>query len=98
MAYQIDRNPEKPALKNSTELRGHTGIVEHVAFNPRSETELASCGADGVLRFWDVRSKASVSEVKLGGDASKLVWKPDGTEVVVATKVSNHILLNLITQ
>ena len=61
--------------------------MENVAFNPRSETELASCGADGVLRFWDVRSKASISEVKLGGEAMRLVWKPDGTEVVVGRKV-----------
>lgn len=73
-------------MKNSTELRGHQGGVERVAFNPVSESELASCGSDGTVRFWDVRTKASIGEVKVGGDAYTLAWKPDGKDIVVGRK------------
>lgn len=80
-------NPERTQAKNSTELRGHTGAIERVAFHPINETELASCSSDGTVRFWDVRSRACVGEVKVDGEAFTLTWKPDGTEVVVGRKV-----------
>ena len=74
-------------MKNSTELRGHQGGVERVAFSPVGESELASCGTDGTVRFWDVRTKASIGEVKVGGEAFTLAWKPDGKEIIVGKKV-----------
>ena len=80
-------NPEKSHVKNSTELRGHQGAVERVAWNPTKEAELASCSADGTVRFWDVRSKSSIGEVKVGGEAFTLAWKPDGSELIVGRKV-----------
>lgn len=80
-------NPEKPQVKNSTELRGHTGPIERVAWNPTREAELASCSADGTVRFWDVRSKNAVGKVEVGGDAFTLAWRPDGSELVVGRKV-----------
>ena len=80
-------NPEKANVKNSTELRGHQGSIEQVAWNPVKEAELASCGTDGTLRFWDVRSKASIGEVKVGGECFTLAWTPDGTDLIVGRKV-----------
>ncbi|KAF2463233.1 WD40 repeat-like protein [Lindgomyces ingoldianus] len=79
-------NPEKTNYKNSTELRGHQGAVERVAFHPLNEHELASCSSDGLLKFWDVRSKASVGEVKVGGEPFMLAWTPDGSEIVAGRK------------
>ncbi|KAF2842524.1 WD domain-containing protein [Patellaria atrata CBS 101060] len=79
-------NPEKPQVKNSTELKGHIGSVERVAWHPRRDAELASVGADGTLKIWDVRSKAAVGEVKLGGDGLTLAWMPEGEEMLVGTK------------
>ena len=81
-------NPEKANVKNSTELRGHQGSIDRVAWNPVREAELASCGADGTVRFWDVRSKASIGEVKVGGECFTLAWTPDGNEMLVGRKVS----------
>lgn len=82
-------NPERAHVKNSTELRGHVGAVERVAWHPVREAELASCSADGTVRFWDVRSgsRGRVGEIKLSGEGLTCVWKPDGGEVVVGTKV-----------
>ncbi|KAL9081284.1 MAG: hypothetical protein Q9157_000139 [Trypethelium eluteriae] len=79
-------NPERNASKNSTELRGHGGYVDCVAFNPRKEAELASCGGDGVVRLWDVRAKKATGEVRVGGagqGAYRIAWRPDGGEMVV---------------
>ena len=79
-------NPERPSVKHSTELRGHTGAIQYVAWNPVKEAELASCSADGTVRFWDVRSKNCVAEVKTGGEGFKLAWSPDGEVLMVGRK------------
>ncbi|KAI8941450.1 hypothetical protein NX059_002671 [Plenodomus lindquistii] len=83
-------NPEKTNVKNSTELRtpGATAptILERVAFHPINENELASCSTDGMVRFWDIRSKASVGEVKVGGQPFTLAWTPDGADMVAGRK------------
>ena len=95
-------NPERPVAKNSTELRGHGGHVECVAFHPRREAELASCGSDGVVRLWDVRAKRATGEVKVGGPgqgAYHIAWRPDGSEMVVGRierKKVRRIILALI--
>jgi THO complex subunit 3 len=85
-------NPEKTNVKNSTELRTPNvpplTNLERVSFHPINENELASCGTDGMVRFWDIRSKASVGEVKVGEQPFTLAWTPDGNEIVVGRKVS----------
>jgi WD40 repeat protein len=80
-------NPERAQVRHSTELRGHLGAVERVAWHPAREAELASCSADGGVRVWDVRSKGNVGEVRTGRDCFTLCWSPDGREMVVGTKV-----------
>jgi THO complex subunit 3 len=81
-------NPDKPQVKNSTELRGHTGAIERVAWNPMKEAELASVSGDGTCKFWDVRSKGCVETVQLGGEGLTISWAADGSAVLVGRKVS----------
>lgn len=81
-------NPEKPNARFSTELKGHTASIQKVAFNPVKDAELCSVSDDGVVKFWDVRTKACVNEVKGLGDAFTLVWAPDGESLIVGNKVS----------
>lgn len=85
-------NPEKTNVKNSTELRTPNvpplTNLERVSFHPINENELASCGTDGMVRFWDIRSKASVGEVKVGEQPFTLTWTPDGNEIVAGRKVA----------
>ncbi|KAI9840053.1 MAG: hypothetical protein M1819_000246 [Sarea resinae] len=90
-------NPEKAHVKYSTELRGHTGAVERVAWNPVKEAELASVSSDGTVRFWDVRSKASVGEVKVGGEGFTIAWAPDGDVVMVGRKDDALVPITLST-
>ncbi|KAI9772579.1 MAG: hypothetical protein M1835_006263 [Candelina submexicana] len=79
-------NPEKASVKNSTELKGHTGAIECVAWNPIVEAQLASCSTDGTVRLWDVRSNASIAEVKIGGEGLTLAWAPDGDVLMVGRR------------
>lgn len=80
-------NPEKPQVKNSTDLKGHGGGIERVAWNPTKEAELASVSSDGTCRFWDVRNKACTAVVQLGGEGLTIAWAADGSVVMVGRKV-----------
>lgn len=83
-------NPEKPQVKNSTDLKGHEGGIERVAWNPTKDAELASVSSDGTCRFWDVRNKACTAVVQLGGEGLTIAWAADGSVVMVGRKVINH--------
>ncbi|KAK0730607.1 WD40-repeat-containing domain protein [Lasiosphaeris hirsuta] len=79
-------NPEKPSVRFSTELKGHSSSIEKVAFNPVKDAELASVSSDGVVKLWDVRTKACVNEVKGLGNANSLAWAPDGSSLLAGNK------------
>jgi len=80
-------NPEKPHARFSTELKGHTVTIEKVAFNPVKDAELCSVDSDGVVKFWDVRTKNCINEVRGLGQAFTLTWAPNGESLVVGNKV-----------
>ncbi|KAK5091541.1 hypothetical protein LTR05_001726 [Lithohypha guttulata] len=80
-------NPERTNVNRpQTELKGHTGEVTKVVFNPIKEFELASCSKDGTVRFWDTRSKACTSKLEVGGDLFSMTWSVDGSAMVVGSK------------
>lgn len=80
-------NPERTTSRSQTELKGHAREVSKVLFNPVREFELASCSADGTVRFWDTRSKNVVSKLDVGGDLFTLAWSVDGSALVAGSKV-----------
>ena len=81
-------NPEKNQVKNSTELRGHTGGIERVAWNPIKEAELASVSSDCTCKFWDVRNKTCLATVQIGEPGFSVTWAADGSVCLVGLKVS----------
>ncbi|KAG4425712.1 hypothetical protein IFR04_001174 [Cadophora malorum] len=87
-------NPERQNVKYSTELKGHTAPIEKVAFNPVKDAELCSVSSDGVVKFWDVRTKAVINEIKGLGDAFTLAWCPDGESLIVGNKSDNLFVLS----
>ena len=50
-------NPEKPEIRYTTELKGHSGAVEKIQWDPTHSDRLASASTDGTVRFWDYRSE-----------------------------------------
>jgi WD40 repeat protein len=88
VAKSCSWNPERQNVRYSTELKGHSAGIEKVAFNPVKDAELCSVSSDGVVKFWDVRTKAVINEIKGLGDAFTLAWCPDGESLVVGNKVS----------
>ncbi|KAN0117398.1 WD domain containing protein [Hyaloscypha variabilis] len=87
-------NPERQNVRYSTELKGHSAGIEKVAFNPVKDAELCSVSSDGVVKFWDVRTKAVINEIKGLGDAFTLAWCPDGESLVVGNKADNLFVLS----
>lgn len=85
-------NVDRPNVRQSTELKGHAASVEKVAFNPVKELELCSVGSDGVVKFWDIKTKALINEVKGLGDTFTLAWAPDGETLVVGNQVRTAIM------
>lgn len=79
-------NPEKPEIRMSTELKGHTAAVVALAWDPTHSDRLASCSPDGTVRFWDYRIKSCLAIVTTAGDNTAIAWHPDGHTVAVASK------------
>jgi WD40 repeat protein len=61
-------------------LRGHKGFVASVVFSPEGHT-LASAGADGTVRLWDVSRTKKLAQAVQGGVGVVLsvAFSPDGT-------------------
>ncbi|KAI2629374.1 WD domain-containing protein [Xylaria nigripes] len=87
-------NVDKPNVRQTTELRGHTAPIEKVAFNPTKELELCSLSSDGVVRFWDVKNKVVLNEVRGLGETFTLAWAPQGEYVVVGNKENKLYVLS----
>ncbi|KAI1845647.1 hypothetical protein JX265_005337 [Neoarthrinium moseri] len=87
-------NVDKPNVRQSTELKGHAAPIEKVAFNPVKELELCSVSSDGTVKFWDVRTRNLINEVKGLGDTFTLAWAPDGESLVVGNKADKLFVLS----
>jgi WD40 repeat protein len=65
-------------------LEGHPGGASFAAFHPAGR-HLATSGADGEIRVWDVATGRAVNAFKPpGGKSARLAFMPDGRSLVVA--------------
>ncbi len=69
-------------------LTGHKGAVNALAFAPNGRA-LASGGADGALKLWDVSARdkkapEAVNVVQWKGAVNALAWAPDGKTLAAA--------------
>ncbi|KAK9368341.1 WD40-repeat-containing domain protein [Lipomyces kononenkoae] len=60
-------NPERADARYSTELKGHTGAIDCVAWDPTLSDRLVSCSsADGTVRLWDARLNRTLQMFRAG--------------------------------
>jgi THO complex subunit 3 len=48
-------NPDKPEVRYSTQLKGHSHFIDQVCWDPKNPDVLASASYDKTVRFWDYR-------------------------------------------
>lgn len=60
-------------------LPPHEGGVESIAFSPETSqlVLLATAGADGIVRIWDIENSTERCKFLHGGVVCKAVWHPD---------------------
>eukprot|EP00954_Amorphochlora_amoebiformis_P012945 1014185-Amorphochlora_amoeboformis.AAC.1 len=70
--------------KHVTLLKGHTGPVKSIVFDPQNQY-LASAGGDGMLRVWKLRDRSTVIAIPCFPTASgdslqylRMSWSPSG--------------------
>jgi WD40 repeat protein len=65
------------------ELSEHRGPVYAVRFSPDS-TRIATAGADGMLRLWDLQEGVPLYEIEHGYPVLDVSFRPDGNRLVTA--------------
>jgi THO complex subunit 3 len=79
-------NPDKPEIRMSTELKGHTLPATAVVWNPTHSDLLVSCSPDHTVRSWDYRSKTALASINTGGENVALAYHPGGNMLAVAAR------------
>ena len=79
-------------LKNNTArtLRGHTGIVDSIAFSPNGEL-LASVSDDRTIKLWNVHNSQNIATLREGTQFVTVAFSPDGQ--LLATGGWMHVKL-----
>lgn len=88
-------NPEKPEVRMSTELKGHSLPAAAVVWNPTHSDLLVSCSADHTVRSWDYRTKSNRGVINTGGENTALAFHPDGHHVAVAGRDETVTFLDM---
>jgi len=69
-------------------LKGHTDVVQDIAFDPQSGKLLCSCSADMSIRLWDIQETYSCIKTLQGHDhnVSSVTFTPSGDHVVSSSR------------
>lgn len=69
-------------------LKGHTDVVQDIAFDPQSGKLLVSCSADMSIRIWDIQETYSCIKTLQGHDhnVSSVTFTPSGDHVVSSSR------------
>jgi len=84
-----DKTLRKLSLSADRQLAMHAGGALSVAYFADGK-QLASGGADGIVRQVDVATGAEVRKLELGGPALAVAVRPDGSRVAAVS--DNHLL------
>ncbi|KAK9332508.1 WD40-repeat-containing domain protein [Lipomyces starkeyi] len=90
-------NPERADSRYSTELKGHTGMIDCVGWDPTFSDRLVSCSAaDGTVRLWDARLNRTLQIFRsgtVGIEPLFVRFTPDGRWLVVSGQRGRKLLV-----
>ncbi|KAI9209594.1 WD40-repeat-containing domain protein [Polychytrium aggregatum] len=74
--------------KDSVELKGHTGDVDQLCWDPTNADRLATASVDKTVRIWDMRLASSRAALVIPtvGENINICWSPDGRHIAVGNK------------
>ncbi|KAK9242168.1 WD40-repeat-containing domain protein [Lipomyces tetrasporus] len=90
-------NPERADSRYTTELKGHAGAIDCVAWDPTFSDRLVSCSsAESTVRLWDARLNRTLQSFRTGTVGVEPVFvrfTPDGRWVVVCGLRARNVLV-----
>lgn len=78
--------PERTDFNKSTELKGHSGGVDQLRWDPHSPERLVTASTDATVRFWDIRQGKATHVIPTQGQNINMAISPDGKMVVVGDR------------
>jgi WD40 repeat protein/GTPase SAR1 family protein len=91
LALEVNADPgaaeenEIPGVTLRNRLRGHTDVVNRVAWSPDDGRLLASASNDRTVRVWDPETGAEVRVLPTNERALTVAWSADGALLAAAT-------------
>ncbi|KAJ3281767.1 hypothetical protein HK104_011283 [Borealophlyctis nickersoniae] len=71
----------------SVELKGHTGDVDQLCWDPIHPEALVTASTDKSIRIWDLREAPYKSrQIVTSGENINVCWSPDGKTIAVGNK------------
>jgi len=91
---------ERKHTRESIEMKGHSGSISVLCWNPANPEQLATTSLDQTIRLWDVRSGKSTVNIPAKGEGINIAWSPDGNTIACGSKGSPTIdqLLHIDTR
>ncbi|KAI9090069.1 WD40-repeat-containing domain protein [Phlyctochytrium arcticum] len=83
---------ERTSNKDALELKGHTGDVDQLCWDPTHPDRLATASLDSSIMIWDIRTADKTRahpysrKVPTTGENINICWSPDGRYIAVGNK------------
>eukprot|EP00965_Chrysotila_dentata_P151590 5010212-Pleurochrysis_carterae.AAC.2 len=77
------------------ELKGHTGSVDQLRWDPKQSWLLGSASGDKTVRIWDTRTGKCAQAIETRGENINIRWSPNGQHISVGDKDDNISLIDM---
>jgi len=85
--FALKESGDWSEIRSESPLRGHSGWVKRVAFNPRDPEMIASCSLDGTIKVWNIISGVCLSTMTRHSSQMKaVVFSTDGRWLISGSR------------